>query len=81
MRHFDYEKVFSLKEAFDAVSASRGASVFMAGGTDLLVSMKGPSALLRMHLSSQSHTYGSHDSLLHSLTNLHHTDHSFLLSL
>jgi carbon-monoxide dehydrogenase medium subunit len=40
MRHFDYEKVDSLKEAFDAISASRGGSVFMAGGTDLLVQIK-----------------------------------------
>ena len=40
MRHFDYEKVDSLKEAFDAVSASKGGSVFMAGGTDLLVQIK-----------------------------------------
>ncbi len=40
MRQFDYEKVDSLKEAFDAVSASQGGSVFMAGGTDLLVQIK-----------------------------------------
>jgi len=40
MRHFDYEKVDSLKEAFDAASASQGGSVFMAGGTDLLVQIK-----------------------------------------
>jgi len=40
MRSFIYEKVDSLKEAFDAVSASQGGSVFMAGGTDLLVQIK-----------------------------------------
>jgi carbon-monoxide dehydrogenase medium subunit len=40
MRQFDYEKVDSLKEAFDAVSASQGDSVFIAGGTDLLVQIK-----------------------------------------
>jgi len=40
MRQFDYEKVGSLKEAFDAVSASQGDSVFIAGGTDLLVQIK-----------------------------------------
>lgn len=37
---FDYEKVFSLQEAYDAVSDSKGVSVFMAGGTDLLVQIK-----------------------------------------
>jgi carbon-monoxide dehydrogenase medium subunit len=40
MRRFDYEKVDSLREACDAVSASKGGSVFMAGGTDLLVQIK-----------------------------------------
>ena len=40
MRHFDYEKAGSLKEAFDAVSVSQGGSVLMAGGTDLLVQIK-----------------------------------------
>jgi len=40
MHSFDYEKVSSLQEALDAASASRGASVFMAGGTDLLVQIK-----------------------------------------
>jgi carbon-monoxide dehydrogenase medium subunit len=40
MQHFDYEKVSSLQEAFDVVSAAKGASVFMAGGTDLLVLIK-----------------------------------------
>jgi carbon-monoxide dehydrogenase medium subunit len=40
MRHFDYEKVDSLEEAFDAVSPSKGGAVFMAGGTDLLVQIK-----------------------------------------
>ena len=40
MWQFDYEKAFTLKEALEAVSASKGASVFMAGGTDLLVQIK-----------------------------------------
>lgn len=40
MRHFDYERVSGLQEAFDAVSAAKGTSVFMAGGTDLLVLIK-----------------------------------------
>jgi aerobic carbon-monoxide dehydrogenase medium subunit len=40
MHHFDYQKVFTLKEAFDVVSNSEGASVFMAGGTDVLVKIK-----------------------------------------
>ncbi|MDP2644499.1 MAG: xanthine dehydrogenase family protein subunit M [Desulfobacterales bacterium] len=40
MPQFDYEKVSSLKEAFEAASTSRGESVFMAGGTDLLVQIK-----------------------------------------
>lgn len=40
MQSFDYRKVFSLQEALDAVSASTGASAFMAGGTDLLVQIK-----------------------------------------
>jgi carbon-monoxide dehydrogenase medium subunit len=40
MQHFDYERVSSLQEAFDAVSAAKGTSVFMAGGTDLLVLIK-----------------------------------------
>lgn len=38
MHPFEYRKVFTLKEALDAVS--KGASVFMAGGTDLLVRIK-----------------------------------------
>jgi len=40
MQSFDYQKVYSLQEALDAASASKGASVFMAGGTDLLVQIK-----------------------------------------
>ena len=40
MQSFDYQKVYSLQEAFDAASASKGTSVFMAGGTDLLVQIK-----------------------------------------
>jgi len=40
MQSFDYRKVYSLKEALDAASAAKGASVFMAGGTDLLVQIK-----------------------------------------
>ena len=40
MQSFDYQKVFSLKDALDAASASKGTSVFMAGGTDLLVQIK-----------------------------------------
>ncbi|HUL20431.1 MAG TPA: xanthine dehydrogenase family protein subunit M [Thermodesulfobacteriota bacterium] len=40
MQSFDYQKVFTLQEAFDAASASNGASAFLAGGTDLLVQIK-----------------------------------------
>jgi carbon-monoxide dehydrogenase medium subunit len=40
MQSFDYRKVYSLQEAFDAASASKGASAFLAGGTDLLVQIK-----------------------------------------
>ncbi len=40
MQSFDYQKVFTLQEAFDAASASKGASAFLAGGTDLLVQIK-----------------------------------------
>jgi CO/xanthine dehydrogenase FAD-binding subunit len=40
MQSFVYQKVYSLQEALDAASASKGASVFMAGGTDLLVQIK-----------------------------------------
>ena len=39
MQTFDYDKVYSPQEAFDAAS-SREAAVFLAGGTDLLVQMK-----------------------------------------
>lgn len=40
MQSFDYQKVYSLQDALDAASASKGISVFMAGGTDLLVQIK-----------------------------------------
>jgi carbon-monoxide dehydrogenase medium subunit len=40
MQSFDYRKVCSLQEALDAASATKGASVFMAGGTDLLIQIK-----------------------------------------
>jgi carbon-monoxide dehydrogenase medium subunit len=38
MQSFDYQKVYSLQEALD--TASKGGSVFIAGGTDLLVQIK-----------------------------------------
>ncbi len=41
MQSFDYQKVYTLQDALDAASASKGASVFLAGGTDLLVQIKG----------------------------------------
>lgn len=40
MQSFDYQKVYSLREALNAASASKGVSVFLAGGTDLLVQIK-----------------------------------------
>jgi carbon-monoxide dehydrogenase medium subunit len=40
MQSFEYQKVYSLQEALDAASASKGASAFLAGGTDLLVQIK-----------------------------------------
>ena len=40
MRTFDYQKAATLKEAFDTDSRSGGDSVFMAGGTDVLVKVK-----------------------------------------
>ena len=40
MHPFDYQKVMTLEEAFDAYQNSNGPTVFMAGGTDLLVQMK-----------------------------------------
>ncbi len=40
MQSFVYQKVHTLKDALDAASASKGTSVFMAGGTDLLVQIK-----------------------------------------
>jgi carbon-monoxide dehydrogenase medium subunit len=39
MQTFDYDKVYSPQEAFDAAS-SREAPAFLAGGTDLLVQIK-----------------------------------------
>ena len=39
MQSFDYQKVHSLQEALD-VASSREGSVFLAGGTDLLVQIK-----------------------------------------
>jgi len=40
MQPFDYQKVSSVQDALNAASATKGASVFMAGGTDLLVQIK-----------------------------------------
>jgi carbon-monoxide dehydrogenase medium subunit len=40
MHPFDYQKVFTLNEAFESVSNSEGAAVFIAGGTDVLVRIK-----------------------------------------
>ncbi len=40
MPHFDYQRVHSLEDAFKLVSASKAASVFLAGGTDLLVQIR-----------------------------------------
>jgi len=40
MHQFEYRKVLTLEEAFDAVSGSNGGSVLLAGGTDLLVKIK-----------------------------------------
>lgn len=40
MQSFDYQKVYSLQDALDVASASKGISLFMAGGTDLLVQIK-----------------------------------------
>jgi CO/xanthine dehydrogenase FAD-binding subunit len=40
MQSFDYRKVYTLQEASDAALASKGASAFLAGGTDLLVQIK-----------------------------------------
>jgi len=39
MRSFDYQKVYSLREALDAASSGKD-SAFLAGGTDLLVQIK-----------------------------------------
>jgi CO/xanthine dehydrogenase FAD-binding subunit len=40
MQSFDYQKVQSLQGALEAASASNGTSVYLAGGTDLLVQIK-----------------------------------------
>ena len=40
MNAFEYQRVSNLREALEAVSDSGGASVFMAGGTDVLVKIK-----------------------------------------
>ena len=40
MQSFEYQKVYTLQEALDAASASKGAAAFLAGGTDLLVQIK-----------------------------------------
>ena len=40
MQSVDYQKVHSLQDAIDAASASKGISVYLAGGTDLLVQIK-----------------------------------------
>lgn len=40
MRQFDYQRVSTLRQALDAMWDSKGSSVFMAGGTDLLVKIK-----------------------------------------
>lgn len=40
MHPFDYQKVMTLEEAFDAYQNPKGPTVFMAGGTDLLVQIK-----------------------------------------
>jgi len=41
MPSFDYQRASSLQEALDLAAASKGVSAFMAGGTDLLVQIKG----------------------------------------
>ena len=52
MRQFEYRKAVTLRDAFDAVSDSKGGAVFMAGGTDLLVKIKkgviGPKRVIDM---------------------------------
>jgi len=52
MRQFEYRKAATLRDAFDAVSDSKGGAVFMAGGTDLLVKIKkgvvGPKRVIDM---------------------------------
>lgn len=40
MQSFEYQRAYSLQEALDLFSASKGPSAFMAGGTDLLVQIK-----------------------------------------
>jgi carbon-monoxide dehydrogenase medium subunit len=40
MQSFEYRKAYSLQEALEAASASKEASAFLAGGTDLLVQIR-----------------------------------------
>lgn len=40
MHNFEYQKVFSLAEAYNVFADSGGTSSYMAGGTDLLVQIK-----------------------------------------
>ncbi len=40
MHSFEYQKVYSLKEASNIASTLKGETAFMAGGTDLLVQIK-----------------------------------------
>jgi carbon-monoxide dehydrogenase medium subunit len=40
MQSFEYQKVYTLQEALDVASASKGTAAFLAGGTDLLVQIK-----------------------------------------
>ena len=40
MQSFEYQRVYSLQEALNEATTSKGPSAFMAGGTDLLVQIK-----------------------------------------
>jgi len=40
MQSFEYQKVYTLQEALNVASASKGTAAFLAGGTDLLVQIK-----------------------------------------
>ena len=40
MHDFEYRKVVHIKEAVEAISGSKGSSILMAGGTDLLIKLK-----------------------------------------